>query len=76
MISQTKRIVVSLFILFYFFKSKSDFITDDNITGGSAKCSVDQFECNNGLCVHRSWLCDDDNDCKDNSDEHNCTKIE
>lgn len=48
----------------------------NHISGVSANCTIDQFECANGLCVHRTWLCDDDNDCKDNSDELNCTKIE
>lgn len=37
-------------------------------------CTEDQFECANGLCVPKTWLCDNDNDCKDFSDELNCTK--
>lgn len=33
------------------------------------------FTCNNQRCVPKSWLCDGDNDCLDNSDEQqNCTK--
>lgn len=43
-------------------------------TGTSQNCTDDQFECRNGLCVQRAWLCDGENDCKDFSDEINCTK--
>ena len=35
-------------------------------------CNYDQFTCNNGNCVPKSYMCDGDNDCGDRSDEQNC----
>ena len=35
------------------------------------------FRCNNFRCIPKSWVCDNDNDCLDNSDEEaNCTSAE
>lgn len=42
--------------------------------GSKTNCSDDQFECMNGLCIPLEWLCDGDNDCRDNSEELNCTR--
>ena len=41
-------------------------------------CSPNDFQCNNSRCVHKSWLCDGDDDCLDNSDETNdqCRKLD
>lgn len=36
-------------------------------------CTNKEFSCSNGYCVPQTWKCDGDNDCRDNSDEHNCT---
>lgn len=32
----------------------------------------DQFQCNTGLCILETWLCDKDMDCRDGEDEENC----
>lgn len=45
------------------------------LAGSQANCTTDQYECANGLCIPKTWLCDNDNDCKDFSDELNCTKM-
>lgn len=37
-------------------------------------CNETQIECN-GLCIVQSQLCDDVDDCGDNSDEIDCGKI-
>ena len=39
------------------------------------ECSGVHFACANGKCIVKSWWCDGDNDCSDNSDEdkrHQC----
>lgn len=45
------------FLLFFFVQTAS--IT---CTGGS-------FQCDNGQCITATWLCDENPDCKDASDE-------
>lgn len=37
-------------------------------------CSEGKFECDNKRCIAERFVCDGDNDCKDNSDEKNCSK--
>ena len=32
-------------------------------------CRCDQFRCNNGNCIRKSFVCDSYNDCRDYSDE-------
>lgn len=39
---------------------------------GPNGCEPNEFQCNNRKCVLKTWLCDSDNDCGDNSDELNC----
>lgn len=38
------------------------------------RCGSGQFQCNNGECIPRGYLCDHDDDCGDQSDEQNCSK--
>ena len=34
-------------------------------------CSLQEFECNDGSCIPKSWECDYENDCNDGEDEGN-----
>ncbi|XP_078692876.1 uncharacterized protein LOC144922725 [Branchiostoma floridae x Branchiostoma belcheri] len=36
-------------------------------------CTEDEFQCGNGRCIPDSFQCDGEDDCRDNSDEFNCT---
>ena len=38
-------------------------------------CSALEFHCHSGECIHSSWHCDGDTDCKDKSDEENCVSV-
>lgn len=37
------------------------------------QCRIDEYSCSSGMCIRSSWVCDGDNDCRDWSDEVNCT---
>nr|XP_060463732.1 sortilin-related receptor [Panthera onca] len=39
------------------------------------QCRSDEYNCSSGMCIRSSWVCDGDNDCRDWSDEANCTAI-
>ena len=40
-----------------------------------ARCTNDHYRCDiDGTCIPSSWLCDDQNDCEDGSDEIGCSK--
>lgn len=46
--------------------------SDETQCGERAKCTDDQFECDNRFCVPKEWICDGENDCRDFSDESHC----
>ena len=35
----------------------------------SAECTSDEFRCNSGTCILRTFLCDDQSNCEDGEDE-------
>lgn len=35
-------------------------------------CSTARYHCRNGLCIDKSFICDGQNNCQDNSDEESC----
>ncbi|KAI5710365.1 hypothetical protein M8J75_008022 [Diaphorina citri] len=37
--------------------------------GISGECKKTEFRCNNGRCIPQAWVCEGEDDCKDNSDE-------
>uniref|UniRef100_A0A3Q2DBT9 Fibronectin type-III domain-containing protein n=1 Tax=Cyprinodon variegatus TaxID=28743 RepID=A0A3Q2DBT9_CYPVA len=39
----------------------------------SHQCGPGEFTCARGVCIRDAWRCDGDNDCRDWSDEANCT---
>jgi len=49
--------------------------SDANVFNCVAVCNVaSQFQCDNGNCVSRSYVCDQYRSCSDGSDERDCRK--
>lgn len=44
-----------------------------NAFSESHQCGPGEFTCARGVCIREAWRCDGDNDCRDWSDEANCT---
>jgi len=41
------------------------------LTLAQPTCEGNQFQCQtDGECIPQSWVCDDEEDCEDGSDEH------
>ncbi|CAL4147046.1 unnamed protein product, partial [Meganyctiphanes norvegica] len=48
----------------------------DEIDCGNVTCESDHFQCTNGGCIPTHLMCDQENDCGDNSDESElCTNL-
>ena len=43
-----------------------------NVSG--PPCKPSEFRCDNGECIDESSVCDEHSDCRDLSDELNCSK--
>lgn len=43
---------------------------------GQRTCSASEFTCVNYHCVPKRWMCDQDDDCGDGSDERNCGMLD
>uniref|UniRef100_A0A8B9YHF1 Low-density lipoprotein receptor class A domain-containing protein 3 n=1 Tax=Bos mutus grunniens TaxID=30521 RepID=A0A8B9YHF1_BOSMU len=41
-------------------------------TANPLLCSTARYHCKNGLCIDKSFICDGQNNCQDNSDEESC----
>lgn len=49
-----------------------DLSYDLTTAGNPLVCSESRFKCRNGHCVDRSFLCNGQDNCQDNSDEELC----
>jgi len=52
------------------------FVSKERVVCSAVRCRPGQFQCGPAarrLCIPDGWLCDDDNDCGDNSDENSAT---
>ena len=42
---------------------------DSGGCGPNNRCQPNEFQCDNGRCILKTWRCDSDDDCGDGSDE-------
>ena len=40
-----------------------------------SECATTEYECSDGRCLERVWVCDGYNDCATGEDELNCSKL-
>ncbi|XP_075257927.1 epithelial sodium channel subunit beta-2-like isoform X2 [Convolutriloba macropyga] len=48
-------------------------------TGINDECGSYMFQCNNGICINWSWVCNNRTECRDGEDEepfYNCTQLQ
>ncbi|CAB3239817.1 unnamed protein product [Arctia plantaginis] len=43
--------------------------SNSSVKASESICSLKQFQCTNGKCIPKMWVCDLERDCEDNSDE-------
>ena len=46
---------------------------DTRFSSDKTECEETYFKCKNSRCIPGRWRCDYDNDCRDGSDEENCS---
>uniref|UniRef100_A0A3B4WEJ2 Uncharacterized protein n=1 Tax=Seriola lalandi dorsalis TaxID=1841481 RepID=A0A3B4WEJ2_SERLL len=49
-------------------------INSSLLTTAAKECKAGEFRCANGQCISKTFICDNDNDCSDGSDEVSCPK--
>lgn len=69
------RLVIFKMNFIFLFISHLLFITLFSVTRLVVRCRSDEFECLDGSCVSQTARCDGRSDCRDRSDEYNCTGI-
>ncbi|CAG0898783.1 unnamed protein product [Cyprideis torosa] len=52
--------------------------SEDSVAGVACEglCTSSQFRCGDGHCIPKTWVCNGEKECGDNSDEENCGKTE
>ena len=70
------RCALSLIFFFYYyfhFTIMNCFVHRYSLVPRVALCRADEFQCLDGTCVSQTARCDGRSDCRDRSDETNCT---